>query len=266
MCANAAMVSLAVGGVDPMKLDEHNEAQHVAKNGHNVMDGLGRDEVDFQPPRSPVERVKFFIPERDISQTSLASHANHTGTAAVEPQTDNWQNEARRGLQLLRFHSHMDLHANPVVRVNLLNQQPTLSDKEICPFPEEDATDTCSTNGELEHMTFTPGKLEERRRAAVPIHLPLMRYTSVPVEADKEGRKRPTYMHQRSFSDTIITEEDEKGVDSSLKKVGIYSSDLSLIPSSPRMKSMATGELHSAGEHSESRVEYSLVPRAWEQG
>lgn len=252
VCANAALISMAVGGVDPMKLDEHNEAQYMAKNGHNIVGGLGRDEVDFQPSRaSPVEGVKFFIPERDLSQDSdsLAvndPHVNHTGTTAVEHLTENWQNEARRGLQLLRFHSHMDLHANPVVKVNLLHQQPTLSGHEVFLFPEKDVVDTCSTNGELGRMSFTPGRVEEGR-ATAPTHSLLLRYTSVPEGAENKDMRRP-FSYQRSLSDTVITEEEEKGVSSSLKKVGVYSSDLSLIPSSPRVKTAAEGELCPAGQ------------------
>lgn len=252
VCANAALISMAVGGVDPMTLDEHNEAQYMAKNGHNIVGGLGNDEVDFQPSRtSPVEGVKFFIPERDLSQDSdsLAvndPHVNHAGTTAVEHLTENRQNEARRGLQLLRFHSHMDLHANPVVKVNLLHQQPTVGGHDVFLFPERDVVDTCSTNGELGRMSFTPGRVEEGR-ATAPGHSLLVRYTSVPEGAENKDTRRP-FSYQRSLSDTVIVEEEEKGVSSSLKKVGVYSSDLSLIPSSPRVKTAVEGELCPAGQ------------------
>lgn len=201
------MFTLAVSGIDPMELDEHNEAQYVEENGHHGDDkGVAREEVDFQPAGiSPVERARFIFPERKTSPAALSVNDTQTKMATnggKELLPDNRQKEARKGLQLLRYHSHLDMHANPVIKLSVPTQQPASDHgSESCPEPG--------------YVTFTLGEAEEGR-SATPIHPPLRSFTSYPGIANDKP--------------------------SPLKKPGMYSSDLSLIlPASPS-HSTATGE------------------------
>lgn len=202
MCAKASMFTLAVSGIDPMDLDEHHEAQYVGENGHHGDKGVVREGVDFQPAgTSPVEKARFIFPEKaalSVSDTQTKMATN----GGKELLPENRQKEARKGLQLLRYHSHLDIHANPVVKLNIPVQQPASNHGlELCP--------------ELGYVTFTLGEVEEGR-STTPIHPPLQSFTSYPGATD--GKPSP------------------------LKKPGMYSSDLSLIlPASPS-HSTGTGE------------------------
>ena len=201
------MFTLAVSGIDPMDMEEHNETQYVEENGYHGDDkGVAKEGVDFQPAgTSPVERARFIFPERKTSQAALSVNDTQTKMATnggKELLPENRQKEARKGLQLLRYHSHLDVHANPVVKLSVPTQHPASDHgSESCPEPG--------------YVTFTLGEAEEGR-SATPIHPPLRSFTSYPEVANDKP--------------------------SPLKKPGMYSSDLSLIlPASPS-HSTATGE------------------------
>lgn len=201
------MFTLAVSGIDPMELDEHNEAQYVEENGHYGDDkGVAREEVDFQPAGiSPVEKARFIFPERKTTQAALSVNDIQTKMATnggKELLPDNRQKEARKGLQLLRYHSHLDMHANPVIKLSVPTQQPA----------SDHGSESCLEPG---YVTLTLGEAEEGR-SATPIHPPLRSFTSYPGIANDKP--------------------------SPLKKPGMYSSDLSLIPPDSPSHSTATGE------------------------
>ena len=205
ICAKASMFTLAVSGIDPRDLDEHNEARYMGENGHHGEKSMAKEEVDLQPAgTSPVQKARFFFPEEKISQATLSSSDTQTKMATnggKELLPENLQKEARKGLQLLRYHSHLDVHANPVVKVNVPTQRP-VSDHgvDLCPEPG--------------YVTFTLGEAEEGRADTTPIHPPLRSFTSYPGDVD-----------------TVP-----------LRKAGMYSSDLSLIhPTSPS-HSTASGQ------------------------
>lgn len=191
------MFTLAVSGIDPMDLDEHNEARYVGENGHHEEKSVVKEEVDFQPAgTSPVQRAKFLFPEKKISQATLSSSDTQAKVAAnggKDLLPENRQKEARKGLQLLRYHSHLDIHANPVVKVNVPTQRPV----------SDHGVDSCPEPG---YVTFTLGEAEEGRADTGPIHPPLRSFTSYPGDVDVVPLSKPV----------------------------MYSSDLSLIlPTSP---------------------------------
>lgn len=107
-CAKMAIYSLAVCGIDPHNLDEQKipEDKPLTKRSSTV----SMDEPDGLSPSALTKgKVSFFIPDLDVCEVSTDSDI-HLQVL-----------EARRGLHLLKYHSSLDMHANPVVKVNLLS-------------------------------------------------------------------------------------------------------------------------------------------------
>lgn len=114
VCASIAVVSMITSGIDPSKFDE----RKVTVGGAG--EGTHKDQVDFHPSND--ETVNFFIPqnssEESLHMVSPVGPPSETVGEAVH--------EARRGLQLLRYHSRMDMHANPVVKYKLTSSHQDL--------------------------------------------------------------------------------------------------------------------------------------------
>ena len=185
VCADVAVITLSVSAIDPLELNEHNEAAH--------------DEVDH-PNGHPLEPFHH-----------VDTHTSSLGVPPTNAQEGNRQNEARRGLQLLRFHSRVDLHAKPVVKVNLAHQLPASPLKtELCPLPEEEFEDSCQISPSQSHLTLQLDRLENGEKMG-----PTKRGL---------GRLTPSD-YQRSFSEGMVD-----GF-SPVKTGHLYSSLLELIPS-----------------------------------
>ena len=122
ICANIVVVSMITSGMDPMDFDERK-----VTSGSTAEMPTADDHVDFHPTNEkvPTEKVNFFIPQY-ASDESLHVSAP---TKPVGPQGEVMGeaiHEARRGLQLLRYHSRMDMNANPVVKYKLTSSHQDL--------------------------------------------------------------------------------------------------------------------------------------------
>lgn len=163
------MFTLAVSGIDPMDLDEHYEVQYMGENGHHGEKSVAKEEVDLQSAgTSPVQKAKFVFPEKNISPAMLSSSDTQAKMAAnggKELLPENRQKEARKGLKLLRYHSHLDVHANPVITVTVPTQQPA----------SDHGVDSCPEPG---YVTFTLGEAEEGKADTTSIHPSLRSFTS----------------------------------------------------------------------------------------
>lgn len=250
ICANAAMISLSVSGVNPMDLDEHNETAQTKTFSYNSSaTTLKEPEVGVIDgrPLSPQEKVKFFFPHSDSVGEDLSEVVGRGSRSPMYPQPSSAdfsrQNEARRGLQLLRYHSRVDVHAMPVVRVNLLHPEHTQDRSSLslvlpsCPLPPV-TEETCLVPRDPTHFTFDLSKAEEGDLPPTPPNSDSKSKEGVSgLFDDNQVPLTPRSPFQRSFSDERIlprsTEEEEVKV---LRKGGaVYSSDLSLVGSQAQL-------------------------------
>lgn len=209
-CANTAMLSLFLAGIDPAELDEHNEALHYRAKSPSVNEGM--DKVDFHPPdgdhKPPIEKPKFFLPNSS-STTSLASQsfASHMDEVVPQDVSDRHQ-ETRKGLQLLRFHSRVDLHANPVIKVNLVHPTTASPASGFCPLPEEDLEEDddvfCDEKRDVvafELKKVEEGRLSRRKIGGERLRVTLERQESATKRVPADEAEIPL---RRSFSDEVI--------------------------------------------------------------
>ena len=185
-CANIGLYSLSMAGIDFNK---------VAESSGDKADSAAN---------SPSETPKFSLPEletRDAPPSAFFPAASEQRHIDHEDRND----QARRGLQLLRFHAQMDLHANPIVKVTLPAREP-----DVCPVVEES---TCPIS-DTRPLTFDLAQIEEGRQAR-----------------DSEGDQRDgDLLLQRSISDAgaeKLNQQTERAPN--LKRPPLYSSGLSLI-------------------------------------
>ena len=193
-CANIGLLSLSLAGID---------LGTVANKGSEG----GEDEVDFagKSPHYP-EKVRFFIPEfESLSPVGIPPSATFPDPSKQHHGDDT----ARRGLQLLRFHSRIDFHANPIVKVTLPTRKPQSFD--VCPVPEYEAEPTYATSPDTQPLSFNLAQIEEGRQAR---------------DRGDVGRGVDLLL-QRSISDTGV--EKQKTRSTHLKRLPLYSSDLSLV-------------------------------------
>ena len=199
-CANIGILSLRVAGIDP-DLDE---------TGGNNGGGDGERFAE-NSPNTPSENVRFFIPETH-SPVGIPPSA----TFPYPNKHRHGDDDARRGLQLLRFHSRMDLHANPIVKVNLPARTPKHLDE--CPVMEYEDEPTCPIDPDAQHLTFDLAQIEEGRKVN------FSRDTG-----DVESG-RMNFLLQRSISDTGADKlNQQRKWSPNLKRLPLYSSGLSLI-------------------------------------
>lgn len=109
VCASIAVISMITSGIDPRQFDERKMAglppeEHL--DHHQLED-------EIEP-----EKVNFFIPQYN-SDESLHCPTPTKPSSLQGEAVGEAVHEARRGLQLLRYHSRMDMHANPVVKFKL---------------------------------------------------------------------------------------------------------------------------------------------------
>ena len=153
-CATLAAYSMSAVGINPNDLDEKNELEMkgVTSNMHsnasstpttfpssrrvsthsmaNQQSSSGGDHVTDGITEEG-GKVSFFIPNQDavsvdsVSMTMQQPHLHgiSPGNSLRRDSVDKFTgashmvSEAKRGLQLFRFHSGLDVHANPVVKL-----------------------------------------------------------------------------------------------------------------------------------------------------
>ncbi len=260
MCADAAVIALSISGINPLDLDEHNEAAqskstHInnvaapsAKDAERTLGDVGTHrDID-----SDTEEVRFFLPSEDVSVEGEVE-----GGIQLQPTAScvdvSRQNEARRGLQLLRYHSKVDLHALPIVRVNLLRHNssaPNFMSPSVCSVPVVTEEDTCPVQQGHTHLTFDLLRIEEGRIEGVLPTPPdsnskWKESTTGFFHEAAEPPPTPRSPYKRSFSDeSLHLKMKGKEEVTPLRKGGaMYSSDLSLV-GSPTQLTVPVPQLH----------------------
>ncbi len=248
MCADAAVISLSVSGINPLELDEHNEvAQSKSTHINSVATHSAKDEErtlgDVETHRdidSSTEKARFFLPsEDDYLEGEVEGGIQLQPTAGCVDFSR--QNEARRGLQLLRYHSKVDLHALPIVKVNLLHQNssaPDFTSPSVCSVPEVTEEDTCPVQQGHTHLTFDLLRIEEGRIEGVLPTPPdsnskWKESTTGFFHEAAEPPPTPRSPYRRSYSDEHLPlkMKGEEEVTPLRKGGAMYSSDLSLVGS-----------------------------------
>ena len=202
-CANIGMLSIRVAGIDP----DFSEAARSSGEGG------GENET----ASSPNEKARPF-PSEAKSCSSVGSISSSEQRHGDHKDKNSHWNEARRGLQLLKFHSQMDFHANPIVKVNLPVRTPKHLDE--YPVMEYGAEPTCPIDPDTQHLTFDLAQIEEGRKVS------LSRDTGdvgmEPMGVDP--------LLQQSASDTEVEKLNQQTKESpNAKRLPLYSSGLSLI-------------------------------------
>ena len=144
MCATFAAYSFSAVGINPNDLNEKNELEMmstptlpsriVSSASMASQHQQGSNQTDLGSEITVGDgQVRFFIPNQDNSSVdsvsiSMQPHI-HVNSPSLTPgdslrrdhdklsAASQLASEARRGLQLFRFHSGLDVHANPVVKL-----------------------------------------------------------------------------------------------------------------------------------------------------
>ena len=140
-CANMALLSLSIAGIDPDTLGDHtdsgkmegpklpssldsqsavhSEAEERGGGGGGGGAEDGEGEIERVQSSSHIS-VQFHIPsETEDEQEQLVSEKASKEPSISEGHSASESNVVKRGLKLLRFHSRLDLHANPVVKIKV---------------------------------------------------------------------------------------------------------------------------------------------------
>ena len=151
-CATLAAYTMSAVGINPNELDEKNELETkgMSTNGSSTpthssrkmssnsmaYQGQGMNGTDLGQNDIHLEegQVRFFIPNLETSSMdsvsiSMQPHI-HVHSPSITSGGDSLRrehdrgsgnsqlvSEAKRGLQLFRFHSGLDVHANPIVKL-----------------------------------------------------------------------------------------------------------------------------------------------------
>lgn len=224
-CANMALVSLLVAGINPDKLggklasgkpDEApsrmNSPDTCEEEG--VREGEGEEENRGGACEIASCHSDQF-PSRGEDSEPIARERTAKEHSCSEGQSSE-RNVVKRGLKLLRYHSRIDICANPVVKVNVATPVTTpvegVSDDEVqfCEIPLETQEDIC---------VMEEGRILKQRPPYIAVTPPT------------KSRRRSL---RRSVSDSSLGGilEDAKQ-HSRLRSKGImYSSRLSLVQNS----------------------------------
>ena len=152
-CATLAAYSMSAVGINPNDLDEKNELEvigvtsNIPSNAsstpttypssrrvstHSMANQQGPSSAEHATDGITEEggQVRFFIPNQDTASMDSVSitmqphlHVNSPGDSLRRDSADKFAAsnhmvlEAKRGLQLFRFHSGLNVHANPVVKL-----------------------------------------------------------------------------------------------------------------------------------------------------
>lgn len=227
-CASIALLSLSMAGIDTDQLreDKMEDSQIQAEGGDSLQceyeeSGSGEEDGGERCPRG-IERVssmvshrsvQFYIPEREDSEAVVSKT-----TMKEQCAGDGQSSECKRGLKLLRYHSRMDIHANPVVKVNV--QTPVSS-------PEHEVQWIEDVDGSVLKAPSSPHdniRMVEEGRSVKP-HPP-----GITVTPSTKDRRRL----RRSVSDISLTDFHNEQSTLNSRQGILYSSRLSLVHNSSK--------------------------------
>ena len=205
-CANLALLSLSLAGISTEQLGVELGAEPgEEEEGKSEEERLTSDVTDCFSEGGVEEEEEGVEPQ-------MSCPTSNEPSSCELPLPEDTCPIVKRGLKLLRFHSKIDVHANPVVKVNFCTPTPV-------PTPEEE-TDESTFDLRPPKLCPDDARLVEEGRIIRPQFNPI-------VEALPVGRRRRSL--RRSMSESSLT-----GVmgdsQANLKKHGIiYSSQLSLM-------------------------------------
>ena len=185
--ADMAMLSFLLSGINPSDLNEH---------------------FEVIPSHTPKKTRRSF--HRHFSSSSSSGRGSHGSGSAVggsgvgvakgggggggadptdlDLETRAHMAETRRGLQLLRYHSRLNLASNPVLKVNII-PRPSLS-TERCSVSEEREFCSLEPESERARAKFTVG-LGEAEEGKAGGHFPVIALNSIPEEMQDGPLKSP---------------------------------------------------------------------------
>ena len=155
-CANLALLSMSVAGINTDQLGDDEgggggggEEGRGGGGGGERGEGGGGEEVKWDSGEVREDGESVRVGDRRgsiLSQQSVRFHIagsdegpgmDRVPSTGELPNAESSHNVVKRGLRLLRFHSRLDIHANPVVKVNVstpvtcsISPSPLLEEKE----------------------------------------------------------------------------------------------------------------------------------------
>lgn len=232
-CASIALLSLSVAGIDTEQLREEKMEdsqiqtevgdyfQWESEESGSVKEDGGKRGIERVSSILSQRSVQFYIPDKEDGTEPVMSKTTKELSAG-----DGQSSECKRGLKLLRYHSRMDIHANPVVKVNV--QTPLASpDHEVEWIEEVDGSilKVPPTVCDDLHM------VEEGR--SVKSHPP-----DIKVTPSTKDRRRL----RRSVSDKSLTDFHNEQSTLNSRQGILYSSRLSLVHNSSKATTHAPTE------------------------
>ena len=150
MCANVGLLAISIAGINAEQLGVEpgaespagEEGEKESIDGGYVEEEEEEEEEEEREEKSEMEKVLSCVSHSAV-RFQLGGASEDEGVEppsscliSQDPSTSDLPSSAamysivKRGLKLLRFHSKMDCHANPVVKVHFCNTTPILTPEE----------------------------------------------------------------------------------------------------------------------------------------
>ena len=254
VCAGAAVMVMSTSGVDPLLLDDKYE--NVLFPGK-----LARKDSLDEKPSSPLDQkllseyttledklacplssrssapALLHLPSHDRYRhpSPLSRQISHAESIGGESSSNDPHHEARRGLQLLRFHSRVDVHSKPVVKVNLKHEAepPTTSPSELSALAEEREEEEEEEEAAAQITQFTIGS-SILHTSEDNVNT---RETETAIDLSDRGQTTLEKIGiQKSFSHPDKLHDADKATPGPVRRGAmLYSSELSLLNPSVRL-------------------------------
>ena len=151
MCANVGLLAISIAGINAEQLGVEpgvespptgEEGEKESIDGGYVEEEEEEEEEEEREEKTEKEKVASCVSHSTVRfQLGGASEdegveppssclTSQDPTSSDLPSSDGMYSVVKRGLKLLRFHSKMDCHANPVVKVHFCNTTPILTPEE----------------------------------------------------------------------------------------------------------------------------------------
>lgn len=231
MCAHLAAYAMSSVGINPNELNEKNELEtrgmssnasstptHSSRkmSSQSMHHGNGQNMTDIGGDVFCDEgQVRFFIPNQDTPSMDSVSISMQPHVYVNSPSVTSGEllrrdhertsanqliSEAKRGLQLFRFHSGLDVHANPVVKLRChgleVNQDtppsavsPTHGHAPEQPLPHQWGSHVLDSHQFLPRLS----EASEERESS-----PLSEDTDNGLHDNLEGDAPPTYLQSQN--------------------------------------------------------------------
>ena len=146
MCANVALLSISIAGINAEQLgvepgaEPDKEEEKESVNGGYVEEE--KEEREEEEVKAEMEKVPSNVSHTTCVRFQLGGGSGdeegpepHSSCPtscdpSCDPSMDSTYAVVKRGLKLLKFHSKMDFHANPVVKVHFCTPTPILTPEE----------------------------------------------------------------------------------------------------------------------------------------